>query len=175
MNRINLMRPWISAAMMAGFGLLVLTSTIGCDSGDDGPTAGDVAGEYRFTELRFVPLSSAVSAVNVLDTLVVSETRLQLFSSGRFTLLYQFQGGNAEFIGGNFSVSDDRITLKGESDQERFYRALLLGLETRLDRNQIDTSLSGDIRKKANLEEFSDRYVGLPSVDGNLKIALTRV
>ncbi len=166
-----------SSRLAAGLTVAVVLAsawTAGCDSNEDKPEPAEVAGEYRFTELRFVPLSSAVQSVNVLDTLVTSATRLQLFSSGRFTLLYQFEGERAEFIGGDFSVSSSRVVLKGEKDQERFYRALLLDLETSLVREQDDVTLNGNVRRKVNLEAFSPRYRGLPSVEGDMKITLVR-
>lgn len=144
-----------------------------CDSGDDDPSPTDVAGEYIFTEFRFVPDSPILPPAVVLDTLVASNTRLQLFSSSRFTLLYHVQGASPEFIGGNFDVSDDRVRIQGREDEEQFYRQLLLSPEFTLRREGPD-EFSATIRRTVDLEEFSDRYRGLRSVDGQVFLHLTR-
>lgn len=144
-----------------------------CDSSDDDVRPVDVAGEYVFTEFRFVPRSDLLPAANVLDTLVEENTRLQLFSSGRFTLLYQFAGANPEFIGGDFDVNARRVRLRGHEDEARFYRQLLLGSEITLDREDAG-GFRAMIRRTVNLEEFSGRYVGLRSVDGVVHLRLVR-
>lgn len=144
-----------------------------CDSGDDEVRPVDVAGEYVFTEFQFVPRSTLLPAANVLDTLVSDNTRLQLFSSGRFTLLYQFVGANAEFVGGDFDVNARRVRLRGHEDEARFYRELLLGSEITLDREE-EGAFSASLRRTVNLEEFSNRYAGLRSVDGVVRLQLVR-
>ena len=144
-----------------------------CDSGGDEPGPTDVAGEYIFTEFRFVPDSPLLPPAVILDTLVASDTRLQLFSSGRFTLLYHFQGASPEFIGGSFDVSRDRVRIQGREDEERFYRELLLSPEFTLRREGPD-EFSATIRRTVDLEQFSDRYRGLRSVDGQVFLHLVR-
>lgn len=148
-------------------------SVSACDSGGDDVRPGDVAGEYVFTEFRFVPDSPLLPAANVLDTLVVANTRLQLFSSARFTLLFEFVGANAEFVGGDFSVSGDRVRLIGREDEAPFYRRLLLSPEFSLQRDGPD-GFTANIRRTVNLEEFSARYAGLRTVDGIVVLVLTR-
>lgn len=144
-----------------------------CDSTNDDVDPGDVAGEYVFTEFRFVPDSPVLPAAVILDTLVASNTRLQLFSSGRFTLLYQFEGANPEFIGGTFDVNRDRVRIIGREDEARFYQRLLLGPEFTLRRNDSDGFTAG-IARTVNLEDFSNRYRGLRSVDGVVVLELVR-
>lgn len=144
-----------------------------CDSADNDVDPGDVAGEYVFTDLRFVPDAAVLPAVIILDTLIASNTRLQLFSSGRFTLLYQFEGANPEFIGGNFDVDRDRVRVIGREDEAQFYRQLLLGPEFSLQRNASD-GFSAIVPRTVNLEEFSNRYRGLRSVDGDVVLELVR-
>jgi hypothetical protein len=145
----------------------------GCDSADDEVDPGDVAGEYVFADFRFVPDSPLLPAAVLLDTLVASNTRLQLFSSGRFTLLYQFAGTNPEFIGGDFDATPDRVRLIGREDEEEFYRQLLLSPEFTLRRDGPD-AFSASIARTVNLEEFSDRYAGLRSVAGVVMLELVR-
>jgi len=144
-----------------------------CDTGDDEVGPAEVAGEYLFTEFRFVPDSPLLPAVEVLDTLIVSDTRLQLFSSGRFTLLYQFEGARPEFIGGSFHVNEERVRLVGHEDEEPFFRRLLLSPEITLERDGEDGFRAG-FPRTVNLEEFSLRYRGLRTVDGMIVLRLTR-
>jgi len=145
----------------------------GCDSADDDVDPGDVAGEYIFTDFRFVPDSPLLPAAVLVDTLVASNTRLQLFSSGRFTLLYQFEGSTPEFIGGDFDVNEDRVRLNGREDEEEFYRQLLLGTEFTLQRDE-PAGFSATIPRIVHLEDYSDRYRGLRSVSGVVVLELVR-
>lgn len=144
-----------------------------CDLTDDDVTPTNVAGEYVFTEFRFVPDSPLLPPAVVLDTLVQSSTRLQLFSSGRFTLLYQFEGADPEFIGGDFSVNERRIRLSGHEDEAEFYRQLLLSPEITLQRSD-EGPLTASIRRTVDLEEYSSRYEGLRTVDGVVMLELVR-
>lgn len=144
-----------------------------CDSTGDDVNPGDVAGEYVFSDFRFVPDAPLLAPANILDTLVTENTRLQLFSSGRFTLLYQFVGANPEFIGGNFDVGRNRVRIIGREDEEEFYRRLLLGPEFTLSRTETD-GFSAEIPRTVNLEGFSERYRGLRSVDGVVMLELVR-
>ena len=141
-----------------------------CDSSEE-TRPSDVAGEYIFTEFRFEPDSPLLPPANLLDTLVTSNTRLQLFSSGRFTLLYQFSGANPEFIGGDFEVSDERIRVRGREDEASFYGQLLLAPEFTLQREGSD-AFHASIRRTVDLEKFSPAYRGLRSVEGAVKLRL---
>ncbi len=134
----------------------------------------EVIGEYFFDTFQFVPESSALETVNVMDTLVYEETRLQLFSSKRFTLLYRFKNGSPAFVGGDFEVSRSRVVLKGNPDDEEFYAALLLPTEIPLQRSDDPDVLTGSIKRRVNLEAFSPRYRGLLSVRGTLVLELRR-
>lgn len=154
--------------------VLVVLALAGCDSSDNNPRDLEaVTGEYTFTRFTFTPESTLLTPVDMLDTLDVSATRLQLFSSGRFTLMYQFRGASAAFVGGDFTVTDKRVRLNGSSDEKAFYEALLLSNEITLERD--GTALSASIDREVNLEEFSPRYKGLPSVSGTLSLRLERL
>lgn len=146
---------------------------VGCDSAGDDARPVDVAGEYLFSEFVFVPDSPLLPPANVLDSLVASETRLQLFSSGRFTLLFQFEGAVQEFVGGDFRVNERRVRLVGHEDESRFYRRLLLGNEITLDR-EADGGFSAEIPRTVNLAEYSNKYSGLTSVQGVVWLKLVR-
>lgn len=154
-------------------GLALALALSACDSSGDAVTPGDVAGEYVFSDFRFIPESTLLPAANLLDTLVAENTRLQLFSSGRFTLLYQFRGANPEFIGGNFDVNRERVRIIGREDEEPFYRRLLLPPEFILQRAEPE-GFSATIPRTVNLEAFSSRYKGLRSVDGKVILRLVR-
>lgn len=156
------------AVLALGCGLLAA-----CDTGGEDATPADVAGEYRFTEFRFVPDAPLLPPADLLDTLVAEQTRLQLFSSGRFTLLYQYRGAPPTFIGGDFDVSDERVRLIGHEDEARFYRALLLGTEVTLRRDGADGFVA-TLPRTVDLDAFSDRYDGLRSVEGTVRLQLVR-
>ncbi|NNE68784.1 MAG: hypothetical protein HKN29_00320 [Rhodothermales bacterium] len=146
-----------------------------CDSGDSGPDIDDVVGEYGFIEYRFLPDSPLLEPVDMTDTLVVAETRLQLFTSGRFTLLYRFEGSpSATFVGGDAERTSRGVKLKGESDDEDAYLDLLLPVEIELSTGTTPGRLSANIDRRVNLSAFSDRYAGLPSVEGTLILSLQR-
>ena len=161
------------AIRLAALGMSTAVVFSGCDTTEEDVKPRDVAGEYVFTAFRFVPDSPLLPAAVVLDTLVQSNTRLQLFSSGRFTLLYQFQGASPEFIGGDFNVNEERVRLSGHEDEEPFYRQLLLSPEITLVRDGSD-AFSASIRRTVNLEEYSARYKGLRTVEGEVELALVR-
>lgn len=166
------MHPCFRACLPALF-LVCAIFVSACDLTDDDATPTSVAGEYVFTEFRFVPDSPLLPPAVVLDTLVQSNTRLQLFSSGRFTILYQFEGADPEFIGGEFTVNEERIRLSGHEDEEEFYRQLLLSPEITLQRTD-EGPLTASIRRTVNLEEYSERYEGLRTVDGVVMLELVR-
>ncbi|GIV60486.1 hypothetical protein GQ464_007935 [Rhodocaloribacter litoris] len=168
---MNDLRALGSRLALPGVLLLLLTLSA-CDSSDT-VDFDAVAGEYVFTRFEFNPASSLLQPLDVLDTLVTSNTRLQLFSSGRFTLMYQFVGGPAEFIGGDYTATSARVRLKGNADEKRFYEALLLSNEFTLNR-EGDNVLTADIEREVNLEQFSRRYEGLTAVKGTLSLRLQR-
>ena len=155
--------------------LAVLSLTLlGCDSNSADEDLGTHAGEYTFQQFRFVPDSPLLEPVNMLDTLVVSATRLQLFTSGRFTLLYQFEGGKSTFVGGDATGASGGVKLKGERSDEAIYGSLLLPVEFELKTGTAAGTLNATLERRVNLAAFSDRYQGLPSVEGRLVLALKR-
>jgi hypothetical protein len=152
--------------------LLVLLSLAACDTNDNpADDLGVVAGEYTFTEFQFTPDLQLLTPVNLLDTLFVDQIRLQLFNSGRFTLLDQFRGGAPSFIGGDFTVNSSRVLITGVVAERSFYQALLLSNEITLDRGE-DGTLNADIDRTVDLEAFSREYEGLPSVKGIMVLRL---
>lgn len=162
--------------MKRNFLLLLLPSVFlwaACDSGDSGPDIDDIVGEYGFIEYRFLPDSPLLAPVEMTDTLVVAETRLQLFTSGRFTLLYRFEGApSATFVGGDAERTSSGVRLKGESSDESAYLDLLLPIEIELNTGATSGRLSANMDRRVNLSAFSDRYAGLPSVEGTLILSL---
>jgi hypothetical protein len=146
----------------------------GCDSNSADQDLGTLAGEYALQQFRFVPDSPLLEPVNMLDTLVVGATKLQLFSSGRFTLLYQFEGGKSTFVGGDATATSGGVKLKGDRNDEAVYGGLLLPIEFQLKSGTAGGTLNATLERRVNLSAFSDRYQGLPSVEGKLILALKR-
>lgn len=147
----------------------------GCDSGDpiDRPDPRDVAGRYSFTELRFQPVGGAVQPINVLDTLDQSGTDLRLSSDGTFILSFEFVNGSPFFLNGQFSVSELTVKIDGSDSQNSTYARLLLSSDFTLRRNLDQPGLlTAEISRVIDPSAFSNRYRGVPSLDGKLFIRL---
>jgi hypothetical protein len=148
-----------------------------CDSGDpiDGPVPADVAGTYRFAFLTFEPDAPALPAYNVLDTLDLAQSQLQLLDGGSFVLTYRLEGANTVAVAGDFSVTNREVRLRGrETDQSRF-DALLLDRNLTLQRSaEAPALLSAERRMTVDLAERSDVYMGIPPVAGTLRVRFER-
>ena len=146
-----------------------------CDSGDpiDAPGPEDVAAIYDFTALSFTPQAQAVQPVNLLDSLDLTDTNLRLGSSGNFILTYQFLGGGPFFLTGDFSVTEQTVRIEGRGEDRDDYRLLFLEEDFTLRRTAGLGTLSADIVKNVNLQEYDpDKYAGLTSVPGTLRLRL---
>lgn len=149
----------------------------GCDSGDpdDDADPRDVAGIYRFTEYSFNPSGTGFQPIDVLDTLNTATTELRLASDGDFQMLVQFVGGDLFLAHGTFSVTTRAVNLNGSDDDEDDFERLLLDQEFTLRRDPDQPEvLSADIPKTINPSAFSDRYEGVPSMSGTLRLRLVR-
>lgn len=156
------------AAILIGF-----IAFTGC--GDDNPvklSPDEVQGRYDFTEFVFDPDAEALIAANVLDTLVMDRTSLLLLDGGQFALSYQFIGGEESLISGDFTVTESTVELNMSSGSEDRRNELLLHTPLRLIRNLETSSLETVVVKDKDLSLFSDRYAGIPPVEGELKIKL---
>ncbi len=148
-----------------------------CDSGDpiDEPEPRDVAGRYNFTQFVFQPSSAAVEAINVLDTLVVGRTHLDLSSGGNFIFAYEFVAGDQFFLSGDFRVTANAVRIDGARDHRASYNRLLLDEDFTLRRNDDAPGvLTAEIPKTIDPAAFSDRYEGINSLSGTLSIRLVK-
>lgn len=132
----------------------------------------DVAGTYDFTHFIFIPDAAAIAPANVLDTLVAQNTNLKLTAGGQFVLSYQFIGGVESLIAGTFEVNERRVTLRAYSGAEAQLSALLLDSPLVLNRTDVEGVLEVSLRKTVNLAAFSNRYRGVPPVEGTLRLRL---
>lgn len=155
----------------------VLASLTGCDTTDPEPPASpeEVAGTYRFTELRFDPQPAFVPDAVVLDTLVAADTFVELFDGGQFALRYRFEGGLQAIVNGTFDVTTTRVTLEVEDDFRSLLRRLLLHAPLRLVRTGTGAlTLEDEVR--VDLEAFSPVYedtgLDLTDVPGTLTLRL---
>lgn len=157
--------------------LLGLLAVGACDSGDpiDEPEPRDVAGRYTFSQFVFEPNSAAVQPINVLDTLVVSRTHVDLSSDGIFFFTYEIEGGDLFFLGGNFSVTASAVRIDGVRDQRASYNRILLDEDFTLRRN-ADTPgvLTAEVPKTIDPSAYSDRYEGIGSITGILRLRLVK-
>lgn len=148
-----------------------------CDSGDpiDEPHPRDVAGQYEFSEFTFEPTGTAFQPINVLDTLVQAETNLRLSSGGQFILSYQFENGDVFFPAGRFSVTARTVTLNFDDSYRGQVEELLLSDEMTLRRSEdAEDVLTAEIPKTINPSEFSERYEGVTSMSGALRLRLVQ-
>lgn len=132
----------------------------------------DVAGTYDFTHFIFIPDAAAIAPANVLDTLVAANTNLRLTASGQFVLSYQFINGPESLIAGTFEVDERRITLRAYPGAEAQLTSLLLDSPLVLNRTDVDGVLEASIRKTVDLAAFSNRYRGVPPIEGTLRLRL---
>lgn len=148
-----------------------------CDSGDpiDEPEPRDVAGRYSFTEFIFQPSSSLVQPINVLDTLVVGRTHLDLSSGGNFIFAYEFMNGDQFFLSGNFAVTANSVRIDGDREHRSSYNKLLLNEDFTL-RRSSDTPgvLIAEVPQTIDPATFSDRYEGIGSLSGTLRLRLVK-
>lgn len=166
------MNMYSGLTLLAVITVFVLT---GCDSGDPADEArpSDVAGEYRFTQFEFTPTAQVVEPINVLDTLVTSDTHLNLSSGGNFIFAYKFVEGDLYFLTGNFSVTERTVRIDGLSENRSLYSQLLLREDFTLRRDETNPDvLTAEIDLTVNPAAFSDRYQGVGSLDGRLNLRL---
>ena len=144
-----------------------------CDNGEavDPPTPADVAGTYDFTALRFVPTSSGVSPVNVLDTLVTAESFVRILDGGQAQLEFRRKGGAARFVAGEVEVRARQVRLTFDGGNDDALARLVLPRTLTLDREGASLTTTTDFT--ANLEGYdASRYGGLPPVPGRLTVGL---
>lgn len=169
-------RPFLTFLLVFCPAVLLMA---GCDSSDpvdDDPiVVNPAAGTYAFNTFAFDPDADVLPTLNLLDTLVTSETRLQLFDGGDFVLAYRYKQGSTYAIFGSYVVSQREVRLRateGRSDEKRFADLLFAGAELVLKRSPAGTDLSTDTRRIVNLGTLSDRYKGIPPVEGTLQLDL---
>lgn len=164
------------------FHFLILASVLfalsGCDSGDpiNQPTPADVAGTYRFEELRFVPDAAATQPADVLSRLNPAQTSLGLSSGGNFVLMYSFTGEQDFIVSGDFDVRSTTVRIRGLSQHRQQYQRLLLEPDFTLNRDPDNPHvLTARISRNVDLQAFDrDSYSGLTDVPGQLHIRLNR-
>ncbi len=157
--------------------VLLILAVSGCDSGDpiDEPHAREVAGQYDFTEFTFEPSGAGFQPIVVLDTLVLHETNLRLSSGGNFILSYQFVDGDVFFPSGEFSVTAQSVRLNGNDADLDDFEKLLLDDEFTLRRSDDEPGLlTAEISKTIDPSAFSDRYEGVSSMSGTLRLGLEK-
>ncbi len=146
-----------------------------CDSGDaiDPPTPADVAGTYDISALSFVPSSSGISTVNVLDTLVTAESTIRLLDSGQAQLDFRRRGGTARFVAGSIEVRARQVRLTFDAGSESTLARLVLPRVLTLDRDS--TALTVSMNLTADLQAYdAARYGGLTAIPGRLTVGLQR-
>lgn len=154
------------------FSIVVLGA---CDSGDpiDEPEPRDVAGRYIFTEFSFQPNSSAVEPINVLDTLEVTNSTVDLSSDGIFYFAFKFIEGDQYFVSGQFGVTAAAVRIDGDRERRVTFNKLLLDEDFTLQRAS-EGVLTAEIPKTIDPAIFSDRYQGINSLTGTLRLRLAR-
>jgi hypothetical protein len=154
--------------------LLLAATLAACDSnGDDDPTPADIAGTYDVAEFRFVPDAGAITAANVLDTLVADGTSVRVLSGGDFTFEYEFEGGVTRSLSGEVEVRTDEVRFTFDAADAARREQLLLPESLVFDRED-DGELSASEEISVDLEAFDeDFYDGIDDEQGELTLRLT--
>ncbi|HEX7070831.1 MAG TPA: hypothetical protein VF190_08490, partial [Rhodothermales bacterium] len=111
---------------------LTLVLLAGCDSGDPiddpGDTISPVSGSYSVEVFSVVPDASVIPPLNLLDTLVQADTRLQLFEGGDFVLTYHYVGGPIAALLGTYTYTAREVRLRAQpsSSDLHDWRTLLM-------------------------------------------------
>ncbi len=152
----------------------------GCDTTDPEPptSPADVAGLYDITDFLFDPNAGAIADADVLDRLEPGAT-LDLLNTqrgGQFQLRYQFVGELPDLISGDFTVTQNTVTLTVREEDRPSLSGLLLDSLIPLMR-ESDTVLSRSVAKSVNLEDFDPMQyggAGLTNVQGTLTLRLVQ-
>lgn len=166
-------RPMLVRRVLPVFGAVALLTVAACDSGDavDPPSPADVAGVYDIEALRFVPTSTALAPVSVLDTLVAAESFVRILDGGQATLEFRRLGGSARFVPGTVEVRSGQVRLTFQEGNADVLARLVLPNVLTFDRDGEDLDLSTPFT--ANLEAYdATRYGGFTAIPGTLTIRL---
>ncbi len=167
-----------AGAIFAAVLLFVATTTLtACDSGgEDAVDVAVVVGTYAFSQWTFAPNASAIADANVLDTLVAVQTSMRFTADRRFLLDYRFVGGaNDLFISGTYAINGQQLDVRLDGSFDTTRRKLLLPRDFTLRVLDNGVRLEGSIpRNGVDLTEFSNRYAGVPPLDGTLLLQLRK-
>ena len=160
------------------FMVLVLGGLLAaCDSSDPESRTlpEEVAGAYTFTQFEFDPDATVLPSFNVRDTLVASDTEIELVDSGQFLMTYRLRGGTKQLMTGTFTATRSQVRLHGSEADRAKFEALLLNENLVLVRDEADADvLFANLRATVDLAAFSDRYAGIGPVEGTLRLRLER-
>jgi hypothetical protein len=153
--------------------LLFAVALAACDSdGGDAPTPADIAGVYDVQELRFRPNAGALSAANVLDTLVAENTSFEILDSGDAIFRYRIRGGQTRVLLGEVEVRSQEVRLQFESGSATARQQLLLPESIVFTRE--GTGLSASVETRVDLEAYDpDQYDTFDNVLGRLTLRLS--
>lgn len=157
-----------------------LGAVAACDSGDpiDDPPSGSlpVTGTYAFTEFSITPDATVIPALNLLDTLVAAQTRLELFPGGDFVLRYRYVGSSPSLLVGRYTYSNREVRLQGdptESDDKNWRGLLMASNPLALLRPAgQDDVLTSSFRKQVDMGTLSAAYAGIPPLAATVRLSL---
>ena len=161
-------RPYFSV-------LLVLTLVLGagCTSlfqtSEPDVDPAEVAGTYDIHHFEFVPLSSALEPINLLEYIQDEGSSLKLTESQDFVLTYETENGEEVTLVGPFDLSPDTVTLKGQDKDEARFQRILLDRTLSLNRESSNT-LSFEHQTEISPEALSSWYEGMNQGDGTLRL-----
>ena len=154
--------------------VLAVLALAACDSGDaiDPPSPADIAGTYAFEAFRFRPAASALAPVDVLDTLVATDSYVQFFDGGQAILQFRRAGGTTRFVPGDVEVRRDQVRLTFQGGNDATLARLVLPNVLVFDRED-DGGLTVTESFTADLEAYDvDRYAGFDAIPGTLTLRL---
>ncbi len=160
---------------------LILVTLTGCDSGDpiddSNGQVTPVEGTFVVEALSVVPDASRIPPLNLLDTLVAADTRVQLLVGGDFVFTYRYVGGPTAALFGRYTYSAREVRMEAEptSSDLHNYRALLMSQRLVLQRAQTTPEiLTANFRKTVDMASLSDGYTGIPPLSATIQLRLRK-
>lgn len=173
---MRLRLPLVAVALLAG----CLTAISGCDSSNPGSALADLDGAYALDELLFDPQAASLEDADVAARLDSAATELRIYGGdGDATLISRFEGQGSRRTDLVATASRGRLTLSARTteDQNELADLLLPPTFSLSYTPEAPNTLTGNVSlASVNLQAFDpDRYQGLTSVSGVLRVRFSRL
>ncbi len=129
----------------------------------------EVTGTYQIRHFEFVPTSSAIEPIDLLEYVQSNRSQLELTQSQDFILTYQTREEEQVKLTGPFELTADNVQLNGQEKDSERYERIMLDRTLALSRTTPNT-LSLEKQTEISPELLSPEYQGLNEVEGTLRL-----